>query len=50
MEREMAEWITLQETADKVGVRKGTLAMWRNRNQFPFKTQGEGNCGQGRCA
>lgn len=38
----MAEWITLQETADKVGIRKGTLCMWRNRNKFPFKTKGKG--------
>lgn len=38
----MADWITLQDAADKVGVKKGTLAMWRNRNKFPFKTQGTG--------
>lgn len=36
----MVEWITLQQTADKIGVRKGTLAMWRSRNRFPFKTKG----------
>ncbi|MBU0753812.1 MAG: helix-turn-helix domain-containing protein [Planctomycetes bacterium] len=38
----MADWITLQKTADMIGVRKGTLAMWRTRNRFPFETQGEG--------
>ena len=38
----MADWITLQETADKIGVRKGTLCMWRTRNRFPFQTKGEG--------
>jgi len=38
----MDEWITLQETAERLGVRKGTLAMWRNRDKFPFETRGEG--------
>ena len=38
----MDEWITLQETAERLGVRKGTLAMWRNRDKFPFETKGEG--------
>ncbi|MFH2002629.1 MAG: helix-turn-helix domain-containing protein [Planctomycetota bacterium] len=38
----MADWITLQEAAKKVGVKKGTLSMWRNRNKFPFETQGTG--------
>ena len=38
----MAKWITLQETAEKVGIRKGTLCMWRNRNKFPFKSKGKG--------
>lgn len=38
----MVDWLTLQETAEKVGIRKGTLLMWRNRNQFPFKTEGKG--------
>jgi predicted DNA-binding transcriptional regulator AlpA len=38
----MAEWITLQETADRIGVRKGTLCMWRTRDKFPFKTKGKG--------
>lgn len=38
----MVEWITLQQTADKIGVRKGTLAMWRSRNRFHFKTKGSG--------
>lgn len=38
----MANWISLQETADKTGVRKGTLCMWRNRRRFPFKTRGNG--------
>jgi len=38
----MTNWITLQETADKVGIRKGTLCMWRNRGKFPFKTKGKG--------
>ncbi len=38
----MADWITLQETAERIGVRKGTLCMWRNRNKFPFKTKGTG--------
>jgi len=42
MENEMADWITLQDAADIVGVRKGTLCMWRLRNKFPFKSKGKG--------
>ena len=38
----MTKWLTLQETAEKCGVRKGTLCMWRTRNKFPFKTKGTG--------
>jgi hypothetical protein len=38
----MAKWITLSDTAEKVGIRKGTLCMWRNRKKFPFKTKGKG--------
>jgi len=36
----MDNWITLQETANRIGVRKGTLAMWRTRDRFPFETKG----------
>ena len=38
----MTEWITLQEAADLIGVRKGTLCMWRLRNRFPFRSKGKG--------
>ncbi len=38
----MVNWITLEQAAEKVGVRKGTLCMWRNRKKFPFKTSGKG--------
>ena len=38
----MSQWITLQEAADLVGVRKGTLCMWRLRNRFPFRSKGKG--------
>ena len=38
----MTDWITLQDAAEIVGVRKGTLAMWRLRNRFPFRTRGKG--------
>lgn len=38
----MADWITLQDAADIIGVRKGTLCMWRLRDKFPFSTEGKG--------
>ena len=38
----MTEWITLQEAADLIGVRKGTLCMWRLRDRFPFRSKGKG--------
>ena len=38
----MAEWITLQQAADIIGVRKGTLCMWRLRDRFPFESKGKG--------
>ena len=38
----MTDWITLQDAAEIIGVRKGTLAMWRLRNRFPFRTKGKG--------
>jgi|GEM_PF-2230695 len=38
----MTEWITLQEAADMIGVRKGTLCMWRLRDRFPFRSKGKG--------
>lgn len=42
MENTMADWITLQDAAEIIGVRKGTLCMWRLRNKFPFKSKGKG--------
>jgi hypothetical protein len=38
----MTEWITLQQAADIIGVRKGTLCMWRLRDRFPFESKGKG--------
>ncbi len=38
----MTDWITLQDVADMISVKKGTLCMWRLRDRFPFRTRGKG--------